>query len=379
MSEKRDLWVPTLLLVAGLAVAAWDVSRGEWGLAALALLVGLAAGSSSLYLVLHRHRLRAAGAAVFGFLVLGIVSPLDLRALFPWTLVSLAVAFHARRLPPAARVACLAAAGVFGLAALLGLLGVARLHRVVPLAAAGAIACAVQVWTSRARPEPVAAPGPLIGVFGGTFDPFHRGHRAICEAALKVLDRLLVVVSARPPHKSPDGAGGGGPERTPFHHRVAMARLGVEGLPRTEVLEIENRRDGPSYTVDTLEVLSKTFPPRTRFRLLLGADSFQDFPLWHEWERILDRAELLLVARPGYDLEAPPEFEGRNTPFHRLEVTPVDVSSSELRRRIAAGEGVGDLVSPAVMAYVRDHRLYRGSAEGEQAPEGAPEGGAEPA
>ncbi len=366
MSEKRDLWVPTLLLLAGLAVAAWDAAEGTWLDAGLAILVGLASGASALYLLFKRKRLRAAGTAASGFLVLGIVSPLAVSdsGLLPWALCALAVAFHARKLPDAARVACLALSGLFALAALLALLGVGLPRRLVPLAAAGAIACAIQVWTSRAPPAVVLAPGPLIGVFGGTFDPFHRAHRAICEACLKALDRLLVVVAARPPHKE------GEPERTPFHHRVAMARLGVEGLPRTEVLEIEGRRDGPSYTVDTLEVLAKSFPPRTRFRLVLGADMFQEFPLWHEWERILERAELLLVARPGYDLEPPPEFEGRNTPFHRLEVSEVDVSSTDLRRRLAAGQNVGELVSPAVMAYVRDHRLYRSDAE--SAPPEAP-------
>jgi nicotinate-nucleotide adenylyltransferase len=192
-----------------------------------------------------------------------------------------------------------------------------------------------------------------VGVFGGSFDPFHAGHRAICEAAVEAVQRLLVIVAARPPHKAQ------GREPSPFHHRVAMCRLGVEGLPRIEVLEMEARREGPSYTVDTLEALRRLYPPRTTFRLVLGADSLQDFPLWHDWEGILERADLLVAARPGADREPPPEFEGRNAPITWLDTELVDASSTEIRRRVAAGESVQGLLTPAVAAYVRDHALYR--------------------
>lgn len=138
-----------------------------------------------------------------------------------------------------------------------------------------------------------------------------------------------------------------------------MARIGVEGLPRIEVVEIENRREGLSYTIDTLEALRRMYPPGTQFRLLIGGDSFQDFPLWKDWEGILDRATLLVAARPGYDLASPPEFEGRNAPVEQLDVPPNPVSSSEVRRRVAAGESIAGLVSPAVAAYIKDHALYQ--------------------
>jgi nicotinate-nucleotide adenylyltransferase len=150
-------------------------------------------------------------------------------------------------------------------------------------------------------------------------------------------------------------------ERTDFHHRVAMTRLGVEGLPRTEVLELEGKRLGPSYTVDTLDALRKTHPPEARFRLLMGADMYQSFPTWHDWEGILERVTLLVARRPGYDVEPPPEFEGRNIPVDVLEVAEIDVSSSDLRADLAAGRGTGERISPAVRAYVEDHGLYRGA------------------
>jgi nicotinate-nucleotide adenylyltransferase len=125
------------------------------------------------------------------------------------------------------------------------------------------------------------------------------------------------------------------------------------------VLELEGRREGPSYTVDTLDALRRLQPAGTRFRLVLGADAFQDFPMWHDWEGILDRADLLVAARPGHDVEPPPEFEGRNAPVEVLETPALDVSSTDLRRRLGAGKPVGEDVSPAVAAYVRDHGLYR--------------------
>jgi nicotinate-nucleotide adenylyltransferase len=211
----------------------------------------------------------------------------------------------------------------------------------------------VQTWQSRPRKAPDAPLGPRICVFGGTFDPFHRAHRALCEAALKVNERLLVVVAGTPPHKEGDAA------RTPFHHRVAMARLGVEGLARTEVLELEGKRPGPSYTVDTLDTLRKSHPPEARFRLLLGADMFQTFPTWHDWEGILERVTLLVAARPGWDVEPPPEFEGRNAPVEVLEVPEIEVSSTALRQALATGADVGERISPAVRAYVKEHGLYR--------------------
>jgi nicotinate-nucleotide adenylyltransferase len=365
MSEKRDLWVPVLVLVAGLAVAAWDVSAGRLLAASGALIVGVAGAAGTLRYTLARARLRAAAVAAGSGAFLAGFAP----GLFPPVsallcgLAALSVAGHPKTLPQSSRAWCLALAGVFvllGGAFATGL--VAGVRDLAWPCLAGALACVVIVWATRPRPESALPVGPEIGVFGGSFDPFHRAHRAICEAALKRVNRLLVVVAGNPPHKA-------GREVTPFHHRVAMARLGVEGLARTEVLELEGRREGPSYTVDTLDALRRLQPAGTRFRLVLGADSFEEFPLWHDWEGILERADLLVAARPGHDVAPPPEFEGRNAPVEVLETAAVGVSSTDLRRRLGAGLAVGEDVSPAVAAYVRDHGLYR---EGAQSPVAAP-------
>jgi nicotinate-nucleotide adenylyltransferase len=90
----------------------------------------------------------------------------------------------------------------------------------------------------------------------------------------------------------------------------------------------------------------------------MGADMFQTFPTWHDWEGILERTTLLVAARPGFDLEPPPEFEGRNVPVEVLAAPEVDVSATALREDLREGRDVGDRVSPAVRAYIEDHGLY---------------------
>ncbi|HVG93003.1 MAG TPA: nicotinate (nicotinamide) nucleotide adenylyltransferase [Planctomycetota bacterium] len=357
MSETRDLGVPLVVLLAGLGVAAWGLATGAAWPAILAAVVGLVGGAGCLRLTLAKTTGRSVFLAIGClFLIAAAAPPFDDRRLdlVSFGLGGLALAFRTRTLPDRARIALLVAAAVFtALAAAAVVSGRASLRGAAGLALAGAFACAVNVVSSRPRAPAPPPVGPLVAVFGGSFDPFHAGHRAICESVLRAVDRLLVVVAARPPHKV------GEREPTPFHHRVAMSRLGVEGLPRTEVLEIEGRRDGPSYTVDTLEALRRLYPPGTRFRLVLGADSLQDFPLWHDWEGILDRADLFVAVRPGHDLDPPPEFEGRNAPITRLEMHPVEASSTEIRRRVTAGDEVGGMLTPAVAAYVADHALYQ--------------------
>ena len=357
MSETRDLGVPILVVLAGLGVLAWDFATGSAGLALLAAAVGAIGGGGSLRLTLRKEAFRSTFLAMASLLLLAALSPPfagSRMSWLPWAIASLGLALHLRRLPIRARAVLLGCAvALVALAAFAALSGRANLRPLTGVALGGAFACAVSVYTARPRPEAPPPVGPTIGVFGGSFDPFHAGHRAICEASLKVTQRLLLVVAARPPHKQ------GMREPTPFHHRVAMARLGTEGLPRIEVVELEGRRVGPSYTVDTLEALRRLYPPGTKFRLIIGSDSLQDFPLWHDWEGILERADLLVAARPGTDLEPPPEFEGRNAPITTLGMGAFAASSTEIRRRIAVGESTGDLLTPAVAAYVRDHGLYR--------------------
>ena len=235
MSEKRDLWVPLVLVLAGGALLAANAAEGRVGLGLLALVVAWVGAVACLPIRLKKGQARN---ITFGFgvslllvpLIPGVVErPADGLA---WVVAGLAFVLPAPPLPQKVRAAFLGAGGVLGVMGLLALAGVLP-QGLTWLLLAGAFHLALQVVNARPRREPEAPPGPRVGILGGSFDPFHAGHRALAEAALRVVDRLLVVPAGRAPHK-PDAA-----DRTAFHHRVAMARLGVEGLARTEVLEMD--------------------------------------------------------------------------------------------------------------------------------------------
>jgi nicotinate-nucleotide adenylyltransferase len=369
LSEKRDLWVPAVLFLAGVGLLAWHTlgAKGSVpvGIAALVLAIVGALVCLPLRIRHGQGRVMAFGAGIA--LVLAALRPgqdASLTALLPWIIAALAFLAPIRAAPVRTRGVLLVLAGVFAVLAALSAIGMLP-REATWLFAAGALFLAAQVWSSRPRPEKAPPPGARVCVFGGTFDPFHKGHRALAEAALRVNDRLLVVVAGAAPHKFLDEDGAQG-DQTPFHHRVAMTRLGVEGLPRTEVLEMEGRRRGPSYTVDTLHVLVSSHPPGTRFRVLLGADMFRDFTTWKDWQRIAQRATLLVAKRPGSELEPPPELAGEDAPVLGLEAPRVDASGTAIRAAYAAGHDPGPVVSPAIKAYIRDHGLY------------APEGPEEP-
>jgi nicotinate-nucleotide adenylyltransferase len=193
-----------------------------------------------------------------------------------------------------------------------------------------------------------------IGVFGGTFDPIHLGHLAAAEWAVRDanLDRVLFVPSAKPPHRAAAQA--------PAEDRLAMTKLAVEGEPRFEVSDVEVKRGGPSYTVDTLEELHRTFPDDQLF-LILGWDAARLFRTWHEPERVSALASIVIVDR-GKSQPVPSELKAIGLAPERLIICHVrtpDISGSELRRAIAAGESVAGKVPPAVERYIAAHNLYR--------------------
>ena len=206
-----------------------------------------------------------------------------------------------------------------------------------------------------------------IGVLGGTFDPVHLGHVAAAEGAAEALGlaRVVLVPAGNPPHKL-DGARAGADDR------LAMARLAVAGRAKLDVSDIETRREGPSYTVDTVRELAAELGPGMRLYLLLGSDALRDLPSWRDVEEIFRVAEPVAVERPGepaIDWDAlarslPAELVSRaRANFVRLE-RGVDVSSTEVRRRLAEGEHVTGLLAPEVERYIREHGLY-GAARGE--------------
>lgn len=195
-----------------------------------------------------------------------------------------------------------------------------------------------------------------VGVYGGTFDPIHFGHLAVAEDARCALglSRVIIVPAARQPLKG--HAQGAGPA-----HRLAMARLACADNPAFAVDSSEIERPPPSYTIDTLSELRRRLGPAVELWLILGADAARDLPRWHQAARIVELARLAIVGRPGAALHPPaletalPALAGR---YRLIEGPRLDISSTELRRRFAAGRPVRYQVPESVRAYVEAHGLY---------------------
>jgi len=190
-----------------------------------------------------------------------------------------------------------------------------------------------------------------LGVFGGTFDPPHRGHLAVATAARSQLglDRVLLVVANDPWKKSPRR------EITPAQDRLAMVQALIRGddghpVAGLEVSDAEIRRGGPSYTITTLRELREAHPEAELF-LIIGRDLVDDFPSWHQSSQIEALATIVVVDRPGYVTDA-------KRGWKLLVVPPVDVSSSELRDRLREGSDVSQQMTRSVVDEVRSRGLY---------------------
>jgi len=195
-----------------------------------------------------------------------------------------------------------------------------------------------------------------VGIMGGTFDPIHLGHLVAAEEArLRFhLDRVIFVPSGAPPHKKDY-------EVTPAEHRYAMVVLATASNPHFEASRLELERPGPSYTVDTMREFRRQCGDECRLYFITGADAMLETLTWRQPEGIAALCEFIAVARPGYDLG---RLSGAlSAPImarvHVLDIPGVEVSSTELRRRAAAGESLRYLTPLAVAQYVRTHRLYR--------------------
>ncbi len=188
-----------------------------------------------------------------------------------------------------------------------------------------------------------------IGLLGGSFDPPHTGHLLAAGDAFEALalDRLVLIPAATNPLKV--GRASAAPE-----HRLAMARLLVNGDPRFDVDSIEIDRGGLSYTVDTLTALSARWPGAELY-LLVGADVPRTFAQWRESGRIAELASLVVMQRTG---EAP-ELASMPAGTRALATRRIDISSTEVRERVAEGRSIRGFVPDAVAEYIAAHRMYR--------------------
>lgn len=192
-----------------------------------------------------------------------------------------------------------------------------------------------------------------VGVLGGTFDPVHTGHLIVAEQARDALalDLVLFVPAGEPWRKSHRAI-------TPGEHRLAMLRIAVEGNDHFGISDIELRAAGPSYTADTLATLAGERLD-DEFVFVLGSDALADLPNWHEPERIVRHATLAVAPREMQELNATlltlPGLTARVVPF---DVPRIDISSTDIRARVAAGRSVRYLVPRGVEAYIAAHGLY---------------------
>jgi nicotinate-nucleotide adenylyltransferase len=207
-----------------------------------------------------------------------------------------------------------------------------------------------------------------LGVLGGTFDPVHLGHLAVgrAAAAALALDHVRLMPSRVPPHRSVR-------PRASSYHRFAMAALAALGEPGWTVSDMELRRDGPSYSADTLTALASEGWAATQIFFLIGADAFADIATWSRYPAVLDLAHFVVVTRPGTthdDVRArvpalaprmttADEIGARATPgIVLLAADTPNVSSTDIRARAAGGASLTGLVTEPVEQYIRRHGLY---------------------
>jgi nicotinate-nucleotide adenylyltransferase len=193
-------------------------------------------------------------------------------------------------------------------------------------------------------------------VFGGSFNPIHYGHLLLADEALDALglDRVLFVPAAQPPHK-PNA------QLAPARDRHAMVQLAIAGHPKFAVCDLELRRSGPSYTVDTLDALRI---PREELFLIVGSETFLDLLTWRTPRRIAELAQIVVVPRAGsaFDRESAAVrkvvHEIRDEPLI-VRAISLPISASDLRRRVREGRSIAYRLPDAVAAYIQAKRLYR--------------------
>ncbi len=201
--------------------------------------------------------------------------------------------------------------------------------------------------------------GERLGLFGGSFDPIHRGHLHAARAARAAfgLERVLLMPAARSPHKQ------GGP-LTPGELRAHLLEVALRGEPGLEVSRLELERPGPSYTLDTLRALLRERAPRELF-FVIGADNLAGLPDWRGVDELLRLARPIVVHRGGDPRARIAALAGRLAPQHLaalergLVLEPaVEVSATELRAKLARGEDPGPDLPPGVLDEIRAHGLY---------------------
>lgn len=196
-------------------------------------------------------------------------------------------------------------------------------------------------------------------IFGGTFNPIHLGHLIVAEEVRRRMSadaKILFMPAAQPPHKPP--------VTVPASHRCAMVQLAIADNPGFERSDLEIARGGTSWTVDTIRDLQAREPGK-KIYLLVGADSVPDLPKWRQADTLLRLCQIVVAARPGWDASAIEGLRGRFDGAsvdalhrHAFATPRVEISSTEIRRRLAAGESVRYWLPESVENYIKANGLY---------------------
>jgi nicotinate-nucleotide adenylyltransferase len=197
-----------------------------------------------------------------------------------------------------------------------------------------------------------------IGVLGGTFDPVHRAHIAVAEAARDALglDRVILVPAGQPMSKPKQPV-------TEAKHRINMLRLAIKGKRGLEISDLEIKRPGPSYTIDTITELKKAYRNEDEIYFILGCDSLLQMPEWKEPSRLAAVCRLVTVPRPGFPAPDMKELEKKVPGISKsvifLDKPNLDVSATDIRERIAEGQSIDDFIPKPVAEYIKKQKLYQ--------------------
>lgn len=197
----------------------------------------------------------------------------------------------------------------------------------------------------------------VMAIMGGTFDPIHYGHLVVAQEVRQELncDRVLFIPAAEPPHKESAGI-------SSVEHRLVMTRLAVDSNNYFQVSTLEIERPGPSYTIDTVKIVKSKYQPRELY-FITGADGILELMTWKKAEEILTLCTFVAVTRPGYDIDnieeavkwLPSQSRKKIIP---LKVPAMDISSTDIRRRVKMGKSITYLVPKSVENYIKNNGLY---------------------
>jgi len=200
-----------------------------------------------------------------------------------------------------------------------------------------------------------------IGLMGGTFDPIHLGHLIVARSVFEQLNlnELIFIPAAQPPHK-------GDRSVTSFGNRAKMVKLAIVHQDAWVLDECENKRQGPSYTLDTVKYFKKQKGSQTRIYWIIGADSLSELHSWHQVGDLVNACEIVTVCRPGWEKPTLSGLEELLSPSQLAQITKgiletprIDISSTDIRQRVSAGLSINFLVPETVLQFIQDHQLYR--------------------